>query len=366
LKRLLKGLLLKPTLNLLEWILRRNGNSLILGGPLGWSWQSTLDATHHGALAGPANAHRHSDLANIGIDDHHARDHAARHQDGGSDEISIAGLSGEPAELTTHKGATTGIHGVGASTVESAAGAQSKVDAHANLTTAHSAVSTATASRMVVRDASARAKFAAPGAAGDALIKGARITVAELPALTNNKIWKGTGADPTEIDVPGAVIAGYEERVASETLRNSNDTQRQTGNTSWTKIKEIKINAFTGTIESIKVKFDSHAYDNYCDNYFRIYKNGSPIGAIWHRESATWYTSSEDFGGGWVQDDLIQIYAYSQRGASDPAQAKNMRLYYDWNGSPTITHISSRELVTALPIVQTTADATVSTTNQDP
>lgn len=40
--------------------------------------------------------------------------HKTTHEDGGSDEISIAALSGEPAELTTHKGLTTGIHGVGA------------------------------------------------------------------------------------------------------------------------------------------------------------------------------------------------------------------------------------------------------------
>jgi len=37
--------------------------------------------------------------------------------------------------LTTHVSATTGIHGVGGSTVESAAGSQAKVDAHKNLTT---------------------------------------------------------------------------------------------------------------------------------------------------------------------------------------------------------------------------------------
>ena len=103
--KLLRGLLLKPTLNLLSWILRhRNGNSVIIGGPLGWEWYSTIDTTHHGSLAGPANAHRHSDLADIGIDNHHARDHPTEHQDGGTQEISIAGLSGEPAELTTHKG----------------------------------------------------------------------------------------------------------------------------------------------------------------------------------------------------------------------------------------------------------------------
>ena len=64
-------------------------NSLILGGPLGWSWQATLDAAHHGSLAGPTNAHRHSDLANIGIDDHHARDHATRHALGGADQVSL-------------------------------------------------------------------------------------------------------------------------------------------------------------------------------------------------------------------------------------------------------------------------------------
>jgi hypothetical protein len=39
--------------------------------------------------------------------------HASTHQDGGSDEINIAGLSGEPAELTTHKGLATGVHGAG-------------------------------------------------------------------------------------------------------------------------------------------------------------------------------------------------------------------------------------------------------------
>jgi hypothetical protein len=47
-------------------------NSLILGGPTSWSWNATLDATHHGALVGPANAHQHSDLSGIGAGDHHA------------------------------------------------------------------------------------------------------------------------------------------------------------------------------------------------------------------------------------------------------------------------------------------------------
>lgn len=43
--------------------------------------------------------------------------HKTSHQDAGTDEISLAALDGEPSTLTTHKGLTTGIHGVGAGTV---------------------------------------------------------------------------------------------------------------------------------------------------------------------------------------------------------------------------------------------------------
>jgi hypothetical protein len=68
---------------------------------------------------------------------------------------------------TSHQDATTGVHGVGASTVESAAGAQAKVDAHANLTNPHSATSAATANRLMLRDASGRSKVASPSAADD-------------------------------------------------------------------------------------------------------------------------------------------------------------------------------------------------------
>lgn len=62
--------------------------------------------------------------------------------------------------------------------------------------------------------------MAAPTVAGDALRKGTRVTTAELPALTTDKIWKGTGADPTEIDVPAAGVtftelAGGENKQAT-------------------------------------------------------------------------------------------------------------------------------------------------------
>lgn len=50
--------------------------------------------------------------------------HASTHQDGGSDEISIAGLSGEPAELTTHKAVKSADATLGHVIVEDA----SKID----------------------------------------------------------------------------------------------------------------------------------------------------------------------------------------------------------------------------------------------
>lgn len=42
----------------------------------------------------------------------------------------------------------------------------------------------------------------APTAAGGALRKGTRVTVTELPAMTDEKIWKGTGGNVEEVDIP--------------------------------------------------------------------------------------------------------------------------------------------------------------------
>ena len=52
-------------------------------------------------------------------------------------------------------------------TKETSAGAQSKVDAHAALTSAHGATSAATANRIMMRDANGRAKVAAPSKSDD-------------------------------------------------------------------------------------------------------------------------------------------------------------------------------------------------------
>ena len=54
---------------------------------------------------------------------------------------------------------------------ETTTGAQTKVDTHAVLTTAHSATSAAIANRIMMRDAYGRAKVAAPSASDDIAIK---------------------------------------------------------------------------------------------------------------------------------------------------------------------------------------------------
>jgi len=107
--------------------------------------QHVLDAEVLAVAAALVHASRHQDLgadeilvtglSGLLADDQHVLDaevlavaaalvHAARHQAAGADVISIAGLAGEPTELTTHKGLTTGVHGVGADYLAKAAASQ--------------------------------------------------------------------------------------------------------------------------------------------------------------------------------------------------------------------------------------------------
>lgn len=107
------------------------------GGELGGTWASpTVDASHsgstHAAIQAAAEAtaasalttHSADTTAVHGIVDTSAlaltanhpttatfNDHSARHEDGGADEITLEGLSGTPAALTTHEADTTNVHG---------------------------------------------------------------------------------------------------------------------------------------------------------------------------------------------------------------------------------------------------------------
>jgi len=57
--RVVKGLLLAPALKLLNWLLKHDGNSVIIGGPLGWTWEDTIDDAHHGSRGSGLHADSH-------------------------------------------------------------------------------------------------------------------------------------------------------------------------------------------------------------------------------------------------------------------------------------------------------------------
>ena len=90
-----------------------------------------------------------------------------------ANDIAIkANVDAVQTSVDNHATATTGVHGVGGSTVESAAGAQAKVDAHAALTNPHAATTTATANRLMLRNGAGQAQVAAPSVAADVANKG--------------------------------------------------------------------------------------------------------------------------------------------------------------------------------------------------
>lgn len=115
------------------------------GGELGGTWASpTVDATHsgssHAAVQAAAEAtaaaalsahstdttsvHGIADTSALALTANHPtnatfNDHSARHENGGADEISIAGLDGIPAELQAHLDDTTDAHDASAVSVDS-------------------------------------------------------------------------------------------------------------------------------------------------------------------------------------------------------------------------------------------------------
>ena len=153
-----------------------SANPTLLAGEVGYETDTAKLKVGDGSTAWTALAY------------YSAGAHKTTHQNGGADEITVAGLDGLLADD------------------------QHVLDTEALAAAEAGAASAATASKLVIRDISARAKFAAPGATGDTLIKGTRVTTAELPAMTDEKIWKGTGGNVEEVDVytDAAAVAAIE------------------------------------------------------------------------------------------------------------------------------------------------------------
>lgn len=151
--------------------------------------------------------------------------------------------------------------------------------------------------------------------------------IAAMANLTQNKFWQGNASNrPVEVSAPaGAAL----DIVASDNLRNSNDTQKSTGSATYVKIKEVKLDTqFKG---SIRIKFDLKGVEVGVNYYGKIYKNGVAMGTEQTTTGTIYETKSEDFSSiDWASGTLIQVYAHGTWGGGDFAYVKNMRFYYDY------------------------------------
>lgn len=133
--------------------------------------------------------------------------------------------------------------------------------------------------------------------------------------MTDEKIWKGTGGNVEEIDVPSSA-ADVLQAAASDNLAASADTQRSITSTTPTKKKEMTI-LIGGTY---RVKFDIRSPSG--SAHGRVYKNSVGFGT--ERNNTTPYaTFSQDLV--FATGDLAQLYIWHPYGGT--AYCRNFRLY---------------------------------------
>ena len=155
---------------------------------------------------------------------------------------------------------------------------------------------------------------------------------------------------------------------ASDTLQNSNDTERSIyANTSYQKIKETKI---TGEKIAgfVRVKVDIRSYDSYVPSHYiyaRVYLNGNPIGAeLSALADSNWHTVSDDVGIIAKPNDLIQIYIRTQDFIGT-LYCRNFRIYFTLNKK--VIYQIERATLNPDAVIKTTTDGVLPTfVNQDP
>lgn len=117
------------------------------------------------------------------------------------------------------------------------------------------------------------------------------------------------GAIASSIDNLGNHIATQDLdmatfRIINQTYVAENTTERSTGSTTYTKLKEITAN-FYG---SLTVAWKFYGTNQFVQSTTRIYKNGVALGAINNTYETSYITMVETIAG-IEPDDLIQIYA---------------------------------------------------------
>ena len=153
-------------------------------------------------------------------------------------------------------------------------------------------------------------------------------------SVLNNINLSGTllGSSTVPVELPYII-----KKVASSTVRNSNDTETSRGGTTYVCAKKIRFN--NGFIGQFRAYFDLK-YVHYVGAgntaYGKVYKNGSPIGTEKSTTSTTYVTMSDNITTDLAPGDEIQLYIrtndYSHE---DEAFVRNFRIAYDNN--PTVT-----------------------------
>lgn len=140
---------------------------------------------------------------------------------------------------------------------------------------------------------------------------------------------------------------------ASDVLKNSDDTAKSTTATSYTKLKEVKVNeAYSGIM---RIKFDLKLSST-GTGYGKIYKNGVAIGTEQTITVTSYTTFSEDLALTLVANDLLQVYCKGVGG--DTVYVQNLRFYY----SNRVNVLNGQTVESTLLVTV----AAISTTNQDP
>jgi hypothetical protein len=145
-----------------------------------------------------------------------------------------------------------------------------------------------------------------------------------LPPGTAGQFLKtqGAGANPVWNAIPIEDTRNF--LIASNNLRNSNDSEKSTASTVYVKVKETQIGDAYGTL---RIYFELKSSTGGKTVYAKIYRNGQPVGT----ERGTTYTYyqgyTEDISG-WSPNDYIQIYARSTE-TYVYAYVQNFRIFCD-------------------------------------
>ena len=125
--------------------------------------------------------------------------------------------------------------------------------------------------------------------------------------------------------------------IASDTLRDSNDSVENIPSTSYSKIKDIgpvPPGILSGTL---RIKFAINETST-GTSYGRIYKNGVAVGTARSTLDATYTTYSEDISD-WQEGDTIELWGYHNIGSGN-GNVKEFRVYCDYEEISLVSSVA--------------------------